>query len=325
MTNQGINELIPWMKRGGLIATALSAVITAKFGFALGEDTISAFAIAGLLALATFLVGYSLVAAHAAFRQGMPVVGAVACGLFAIAVLVEFISHTSFTAANRDATTAEAQISQTTYSTNTQSVANAQRDLDRLTSRAAWMTTAIDGRPVRPVDAVDADIANSKAHKFWKTTEGCTTTKGPQTRAHCATHAKLEGERAIAMEAPTIKEEIVKAKAELAAARDAASHTKVTHAAGASQGIIFASMANRTMKPTAEQTFWAGVGLSAMLALFAVAAGGLLNFIAYAFDGPAPDNNTGGRTIRAPDQTAIRQAFPSPTMSAVHRAAMAAV
>ena len=56
------DSLIPHMKRPASVATATAAVITFKFGWALGEDVTASLALAILLALCTFIVRYALVA-----------------------------------------------------------------------------------------------------------------------------------------------------------------------------------------------------------------------------------------------------------------------
>jgi len=276
MKAQTFDDLIPSMKRAGFVATALAAVITAKFGYALGEDTVSKLALGGLLALCTFIVGYSLVAAWHAYDRGLRPVGHAAVALFAIAICVEFLSHTGFTAANRDGSIQDAVHKTSTASDARKHVADLERALARLEAKHDWQ------KSYDPPTSYDERIAAKKESADRELTRGgC----GKKCEGLKAEHASLVAERAIASDRIAVAEEIKQTKKELADARAQAASTQTGHAAGASQGVILASMLTFDDKPNQKATFWAGVGISALLALFAIAAGGLLNFIAFAFDG----------------------------------------
>lgn len=271
------DDLIPRMKQAGFASTALAALITASFGWTLGEGILAKISLAGLLALCTGIVGYSLVAAYHAYRRQMYAVSAAAVVLFVIGVMVEFLSHTGYTASHRDATIQQAS-HMTELATNAKSSAReAQREVERLEQLVAM-------RPSRTAAAARAEIEKAKAHKWWTSTESCTATKGPQTRTWCdafrAAEADLKGWDDLSVN----ETKLVEAKAALNSARDAAGKVTLGHASGASQGLILASMYTQTETPDRSAVFWAGVGISSLLALFAIAAGGLLNFIAFAFE-----------------------------------------
>lgn len=275
MHSNSFDELIPHMRRAGFVATSLAAVITAMFGWQLGENVVASVCLAGLLALCTFIVGYALVAAYHAYKRGMPGVSAAACGLFAVAVAVEFLSHTGFNAANRDATIQQATFETTGYQDTRKNISNLEADLARLEAKHDWQ------KAYEPAEAYDDKIRVAEEKATYEESRG-----GCKKRCLALKQeaASLKAERAIAQDRVAVKEEIKLAKAELKAAREEAGHKTVGHAAGASQGAIIAAVASQNEKPSASAQFWTGVGISALLALFAICAGGLLNFIAYAFE-----------------------------------------
>lgn len=271
------DKLIPRAKQAGFIATATAAVITAQFGWHLGRGILEQVSLAILLALCTVIVGYALVFAFAAYRRGLTVVGHAAVALFAIGVTVEFLSHTGFTASNRDATIAQAKLQQTVSTHNIGDVDRLSKNVDRLQSRLRMV-------PVRNADQAQAAIDNAMAHRFWNTTDGCKRTTGPQTRAFCSDYASAVADKAGAVEAQTTREELKQAEAELTKARQAVAASNATTAVAASQGAVLASIMTASEAPNSSAVYWAGIGISGILALFAISAGGLLNFIAYAFD-----------------------------------------
>lgn len=271
------DKLIPRAKQAGFIATATAAAITAQFGWHLGRGLLEQLSLAILLALCTVIVGYALVFAFAAYRRGLTVVGHAAVALFAIGVTVEFLSHTGFTASNRDATIAQAKLQQTVSTHNIGDVDRLSKNVDRLQSRLKMV-------PVRNADQAQAAIDNAMAHRFWNTTDGCKRTTGPQTRAFCSDYASAIADKAGAVEAQTVREELKQAEAELATARKAVASSQATTAVAASQGAVLASIMTASEAPNSSAVYWAGIGISSILALFAICAGGLLNFIAYAFD-----------------------------------------
>lgn len=291
------DKLIPRAKQAGFIATATAAAITAQFGWHLGRGLLEQLSLAILLALCTVIVGYALVFAFAAYRRGLTVVGHAAVALFAIGVTVEFLSHTGFTASNRDATIAQAKLQQTVSTHNIGDVDRLSKNVDRLQSRLKMV-------PVRNADQAQAAIDNAMAHRFWNTTDGCKRTTGPQTRAFCSDYASAIADKAGAVEAQTVREELKQAEAELATARKAVASSQATTAVAASQGAVLASIMTASEAPNSSAVYWAGIGISSILALFAICAGGLLNFIAYAFD--SVSNTVQGIAKAADKATAVK-------------------
>ena len=288
MHTSSFDDLIPHMKRAGFTATTLAATITAMFGYELGENLIASLALAGLMALCTYIVGYSLVAAHAAYKRNMKGVAFAATALFAVAVTCEFIAHTGFNAANRDATVQKANLQTIGFTDSRNAVTDAEAKLARLRSDRAQLEP-IEGvaniKPWRDPASARAAVQTAEVHRFFtKVTEGCTKTFGPQTRKFCSDYemAKAEVERWELIAAKEI--EIGAAELAVTDARKAASVQTTGHASGASQNLVLASMFTANVNPDETAAYWSGVGISALLAIFAIAAGGLCNFVAFAFE-----------------------------------------
>lgn len=94
-------------------------------------------------------------------------------------------------------------------------VKRAEAEVNRLEKRLA-------SQPVRTADAAQAAIDNAMAHKWWKLTDGCKATKGPQTRSFCSDYASAVADKAGATDAIQVKEELSSAKADLVKAREQA-------------------------------------------------------------------------------------------------------
>ena len=279
MHSADFDSLIPHMKRAGFLATALAAVITSMFGWQLGENVLAKMSLAGLLALCTFIVGYSLVAAYHAWQRGMTGVSAAAVALFVVAVSVEFLSHTGFTAANRDATVQQASFKTTVATDKRKAVEDLERKLaSQEADRNSW-------RPAMPLPEARSTVATTEARPLFQKTSGCKDIKGSQSRTMCEKYNSAVA--AVEMWDKLAQQEILIGQTQdaLAKARTVASLDEGGHSASGSQGLILASMATGTENPDSAAIFWSGVGISALLAVFAIAAGGLLNFIAFAFDG----------------------------------------
>lgn len=278
MHASSFDDLIPHMKRAGFIATTLSASITAMFGWQLGENAIASFALAGLMALCTYIVGYSLVAAHAAYKRGMKGVSFAATMVFAVSVTCEFIAQTGFNAANRDATVQKASFETTTATDARNNVKDLEAKVARLTSERNMM------KPTASPAAAKATIATSEAHRFYRLTDGCKETKGPQTRAFCDAYFSAQADVSLWDQIAAQEIKLATAESELKDARGTASTKHAGHAAGASQNLVLASMFTANVNPDETAAYWSGVGISALLAIFSIAAGGLCNFVAFAFE-----------------------------------------
>ena len=216
--------------------------------------------------------------------RGMP--DAVACGAYHYlsntvgGVTVEFMSHTGFTAANRDASIQQANFQSTTYADSRGNVKDLEAKVARMSDERSLM------KPVNSPAKAKAVIQFSEAHKFWNSTDNCKATKGPQTRAFCDAYLSAQADLSLWDSIAKQETKIAEGEVALRDARAESGTKQAGHAAGASQSMILASLATGQENPDQAAQFWSGVGVSALLALFAIAAGGLLNFIAFAFDAP---------------------------------------
>lgn len=125
---------------------------------------------------------------------------------------------------------AKTNVHQTAYTASinvADRVAKTKKELDRLEARMGWMDTAVNGKPVRSVEAAQADLDNARAHRFWAMTSECKETKGPQTRAFCAEVAAWRSEKSLASERITLKTELDAAKVDYNEAQLASKNTKV--------------------------------------------------------------------------------------------------
>lgn len=124
---------------------------------------------------------------------------------------------------------AKTNVHQTAYTASinaSDNLVKAKKEVDRLQTRLSWMDTAVNGNPVRSVDAAQADLDNAKANRFWTMTNECKETKRPQTRQFCANVAAWKSEKSLASERLTLKTELEEAKAVHAAALQASGSTK---------------------------------------------------------------------------------------------------
>lgn len=288
-----MQDLIPWMKRAGLVATTLAAAITAQFGWALGETIIAKISLAGLLALCTFVVGYALSAAYDAWRRGLYGISAAAAALFGIAVCVEFVSHAGFTASHRDGTIKQASLQTTNHEDARATILSLQSDVKRLGERVRMV-------PQMTAGEAEATIDKTHAHRWWASTSQCTKPPGPQTRAFCDTFRSAEAAIKAWADHKSAEAQLEKARASLSEVQKHAG--SAGHAAAASQGVIMASVMTASERPDSSAVYWAGLGISSLLALFAIAVGSFSNLIAYALD-------NAGSTVDAALRRAREQAL----------------
>lgn len=294
--SNNFDELLPHMKRAGFVATTLAATISGSFGWTIGTGMIEKACFAVGLALASFIVGYALVAAYHAYARQMRAVGHAAVALFAVAVTVEFLSHVGFTASHRAGNIEQAALQTINFTDTRSGVADLERDLARLEAKHDW---------TKNYDPPESYTARIEAAKLKADNEAKRGGCGRVCEARKAEHASLIAEQAIAADRLAVAEEIKATKTKLTEARkDAGSKTKGVSTA-ASQGLVLATLVSGDLKPSTEAQQWTNIGISALLALFFITAG-LLNFVAYAFEG------LGGSVRKAVDNftETVSQALP---------------
>lgn len=76
-----------------------------------------------------------------------------------------------------------------------------------LTKRNNDLLQRLEMAPKRTAEAAEAAIQNAKAHRWWDVTNGCTETKGKQTRAFCDAYASAVADKAGATQLLVDREE----------------------------------------------------------------------------------------------------------------------
>lgn len=82
--------------------------------------------------------------------------------------------------------------------------------------------------PTRTPEAARAAQDNAKADRWWKYTEECKSTKGPQTREFCSNYASAVADESLATEALKLREELKVKQAELHKVREERKDAPVT-------------------------------------------------------------------------------------------------
>lgn len=103
-----------------------------------------------------------------------------------------------------------------TETSNTDELKAAKIDRDRAQARLAWMQTAVNGQPVRSVEAADADMSAAKADRMWRATGECRDTSSKREKDFCAKFSGYRAEKALATEKLTLQAELDKARTAVA-------------------------------------------------------------------------------------------------------------
>ena len=97
-----------------------------------------------------------------------------------------------------------------------------------LTARNNKLLQQIGMAPTRTAEQAQAAIDNAKANRFWQSTNGCTETKGPQTRQFCDAYASAVADAAGAKSLLVWKAEQEQVAKELKAVREKRANEGVT-------------------------------------------------------------------------------------------------
>lgn len=268
-----IDTMAKRAKQVGFIATLITSAVTARFGWLQGEDAVTSIVYAVGLGLASFMVGYGLVFAWESRKRNMPVgVTIASVAIFAIAVIVEVLSHVG---ANASARTHD--MSKATEQTNTYADTRGQLDQAR-TDLAAI-------KPTRAPAAIGADMARIEGAKWFASTANCTNPNpvgsGRGYGNNCNKYNALKGELATAQN-----------RMQLAAKVEKLAGTSATSTAGHSVALAqtkaIASYATWSTNPGAEDQAKTNMAITLILALYFVSLG-LVNLVAQAFD---PEDGT---------------------------------
>jgi hypothetical protein len=146
---------------------------------------------------------------------------------------------------------------------NSQDVRKELADADAKVARLSEERNLM--KPKTSVAAARATIATSTAHKFWRSTDACKTTKGPQTRAFCDAYASAIAD--VALWDQIAKQEIALADAEADAkdARSKASGTRVEVSEARNDLVILTKYAGMTEE---EAQIFNGLGAIIAISIF---------------------------------------------------------
>jgi hypothetical protein len=253
----------------GAVLTIVTVGITARFGWLQGEDAVTSFCYAIGLGSASFLVGYGLVFAWAAYKLQLPrIIVASAVFVFFAAVGVELMSHLGATASARSHSMTQASEQTTRY-------ADTRANLEAARAELATLKTT------PPAAAIEASMAGLRQRVGWERTNGCSNVGGYPTL--CRQYAGLSADLGIAKRRDELHKQI-------AAGTAATASSSAGHSAAAAQSTALAQYATLSIRPSADDAAKTNMGIQLWLALYFVAIG-LVNLIAHALEdhAQAPD------------------------------------
>jgi hypothetical protein len=174
-----------------------------RFGYSLGASELdsqllglASVAADGMKALIPFFL-------FAALRNKQWSQAAAAAVLWCICISYSLTSALGFSALNRAETAGERTVQATVYS-------DLRAELDKTRERLAWVPQH------RPAGTVAGEMEAMKLQKMWRTSNGCVSAPGPQSRAFCADFQRLGAEHASALEAERLQTRIDDIRGKLA-------------------------------------------------------------------------------------------------------------
>lgn len=284
-----IDTMAKRAKQVGFIATAITSAVTARFGWLQGEDLLTSIVYAAGLGLASFLVGYGLVFAWESYRRKLPAgVTIAAVFVFAIAVVVEVLSHVGANASARTHDMSRAAEQTATYT-------DTRAELERARADLATM------KPTRAPATISADLASLETRPWFAQTASCA---NPGSYANsCRRYQALKGELAAAQARTALDQRIQKLAGQSAT-------STAGHSVAMAQTKAIASYATWSTNPGAEDQAKANMMITLILAAYFVSLG-LVNLVAQAFD-PEPSSGKEAAT------TAELITFPAKPAPASH-------
>lgn len=290
-----IDTMAKRAKQVGFIATAITSAVTARFGWLQGEDLLTSIVYAAGLGLASFLVGYGLVFAWESHKRKLPAgVTIAAVFVFAIAVVVEVLSHVGANASARTHDMSRAAEQTATYT-------DTRAELERARADLATM------KPTRAPATISADMARFETAKWFASTAGCSNPNpvgsGRGYGNNCNVYNKLKGELAAAQARTALDQRIQKLAGQSAT-------STAGHSVAMAQTKAIASYATWSTNPGAEDQAKANMMITLILAAYFVSLG-LVNLVAQAFD-PEPSSGKEAAT------TAQVFDFPAKPAPAIH-------
>lgn len=269
---------LKWAERAGFVATLLTAVITARFGWMQGEDMPTRIAYAAGLSICSFLVGYALVFAWRSYKMALPAVITNACvAVFCVAVCVEMLSHVGSAASARMHDMETASVKTNGYNDTRLNLEEARNELSSLPRS-------------RPSGTITAEIEKMKTRKGWDESKGCSDVGSYPTL--CRAVGSLRAELATAQQRDSLTARIEKLSTASAGA-------EMGHSVVDSQTSYVASLLNGTTQPTKDEKYWTNSNVTLLLGLYFVMMG-LVNLIVAAIKSEmAPTSAPAARAVPA--------------------------
>jgi hypothetical protein len=280
-----IDTMAKRAKQVGFIATAITSAVTARFGWLQGEDAVTSIVYAVGLGLASFMVGYGLVFAWESRKRNMPYgVTIASVAIFAIAVVVEVLSHVGANASARTHDMTKASEQTNTYADTRGQLEQARADLAAI-------------KPGRAPAQISADMANIETRPWFAGTANCSNPGGYANS--CRRYNALKGELATAQNRNMLSQKVEKLAGTSAT-------SSAGHSVALAQTKAIASYATWNTNPGAEDQAKTNMAITLILALYFVSLG-LINLVAQAFD---PEDGT--RTAAQPSAEIIHPTFAQP-------------
>lgn len=271
--SQDISSILKGCRIGGAVFTACAAIISFMFGWSFGSDLTEKMVYGVALGAASGVVGYGLVVAFHAYKAKLWSVAIAASACFVIALAVEIIGHYGYAAAVRNHDIQRASEQTNTYSDTRGELERARKELSGL-------------KAVKPAAAIEAEMGGMRSRVGWERSRQCSEPGSYVT--FCRQYAGLASDLAVARQRAALDTKITQL------ASQSASST-AGHSAAEAQIKAIASLATRSVRPGETETFWVNQGVTALLTLFLVVTGGLLNFMGHGFSAESPSPISGQR------------------------------
>lgn len=287
--SQDIAGILKGCRIGGAVFTACAAIISFMFGWSFGSDFTEKLVYGVALGAASGVVGYGLVVAFHAYKARLWSVAIAATACFIIALVVEMVGHYGYAASVRNHNIQIASEQTNVYTDTRGELERARKDLASL-------------KQVKPAAALEAELGGMRSRIGWERSRQCTDPGSYTT--FCRQYASTASDLAVARQRAALDQRIT----QLAGKSET---TTAGHSAAEAQIKAIAALATRSTRPGETETFWVNQGVTALLTLFLVVTGGLLNFMGHGFTAASP-SPTGGQRAPGNDNRVVQFAPPAP-------------
>ena len=190
------------------VLLAVSAAMNWRFGYQLGTTELDGVIYGSASAAADCLKALVPFFIFAAIKNKMWSQAAASAVVWLVVTAYSLTSALGHAALNRSETAGHRAAEATAFQALT-------ADLSRAQEQLSWVPQH------RPAATVEGELSTMEAQKPWQWSNGCSTIKGPQTRAFCTSYSELKAELGSAHQAAQLEARIARARAELAEAKGA--------------------------------------------------------------------------------------------------------